>query len=1031
MKSFINSLFDKRNINKHDGRPLWKYNLSDEEYIELQQHLSTITEEELDPRDITLYFAEWWKNEYNGGFPTKQDIYNSVNLSCCSQDNFYKYAKKGAVILGIKWIQRHNRLYFRTLLMQGVLPTNHLLNNSGFYTNFLKKVLEINPSTIEEFIYDENIIKYLPYSSRNEAVYDSCLQIVRAIWNGDDEYLKIFESKRTSTTSFKTISDELKKHKREVEKIAKKRTKFRANWILNKKEEQDEIYLEFNFPEIIEKKDFSDLTKIQELQLQSEYNLIVDEILVCKFKKNLKGNYKVFWFNNSKVFWNGQETKPEIYLITTDGEKYHFPILMIDNPKITEPTLWTSPEENKWILQQGKYCRTEKGIVLFDNQWNTNAQNVINGVTLFNSILSWVEFENKLELFNNNEKLIFKSNTTSFDWFINENKPTWIIKSNMPVVTKKPQIVAYHNNGEKISGLKLYWRLNGEINWQKWSGTTLPEGCIQVKLNALNCNETDYFYNIGNLSLDFYSNNQNSKEAQIAILQNNNLSFSIKNDKLYEVEVENETIKLKLREFQKGIKSISATINKINQKRSLFLEIASPFSGINILTPDGNILQKNEIILLGNLLGYRIISQFYKNNYFIKLYNTQKRHINIIKVLKSHIVPLREYEELASKLFRLTDTMDINSSVSIELYNEQGELLNNFLLKSYNRILKYNKENEKTIIETDEHNIDLFAIPLDCAPDNIELISLKHEDDIFTIPESFFIDKYIVFSGINNNFNTAILPCFVSTDKNNKPTNLTDRKKRIENHTERLQTENTKSHSWQRVLKYYKICVNNEIPFSTFDILRATTQTPELTAKLFCFLSIYNEDENFIEQTCKDIENDLGVSFHWIAKHHWNNAIKWVNDDYPNTDIENILNENIFSIISNSEPIEWFDKITNFQLKNKKHSFNQFVLNEEIRYLRQYLGAKVINELPEICPKIPEEYKPILPVTYETRLVKILLKAPLSVALSITGEDENIWKDDEQTDTIRRNIQYSQWIAPDWYGRAILYCLTKLQNSKK
>ncbi len=1030
MNSFVNSLFDKRNIYEHDGRPLWKYNLSDEEYDELKQHLSTITEQELDPRDITLYFAEWWKNEYNGGFPTKQEIYNSVNPSCCGQDDFYKYAKKGAVLFGIKWIQRHNKLYFRTLLMQGGLPINHLLNNSGFYTNFLKKVLEINPSTIEEFIYDEDIIKYLPYSSRNEAVYDSCLQIVRAIWNGDDEYLKIFESKRTSTTSFKTISDELKKHKREVEKIAKKRTKFRANWILNKKEKQEEIYLEFNFPEIIEKKDFSDLTQIQELQLQSEYNLIVDDILVCKFKKNIKGNYKIFWFNNSKVLWNGQETKPEIYLSTTDGEKYHFPILMIDNPKISEPTLWTSPEENKWILQQGKYCRTEKGIVLFDNQWNINIQNAINEVTLFDKILSWIEFENELELFNNNEKLTFKSNTTSFDWFINESKPTWVIKSNMPVVTKKPQIVAYRKNGEKISGLKLYWRLNGEVNWQRWSGTSLPEGCIQVKLNALNCEETSVFYNIGNLNLDFFSNNKNSKDAQITILQNNNLSFTIKNSELYELEVENDIVKLKLKEFQKGIKSISATINKINQKRSLFLEIASPFSGINILTPDGNILQKNEIILLGNLLGYRIISQFYKNNYFIKLYNTQKRHINIIKALKSHIFPLREYEELASKLFRLTDTMDINSSVSIELYNAQGELLNIFLIKSHNRILKYNKEDDKTIIEIDKHNhnIDLFAIPLDCAPDNIELISLKHEDDTFTIPESFFIDKYIVFSGINNNLNTTILPCFVSTDKNNKPTELTDRKKRIKNHTERLQTENTKSHSWKRVLKYYKICVNNEIPFSTFDIFRATTQTPELTAKLFCFLSIHNEDENFIEQTYNDIENDLGVSFHWIAKTYWDNAIEWINNDYQNSEIKDLLFQKISELISGSGTIEWFDKIAEYIINNNIQNSNFFHLNTEIAKMRQQLGEKVINELPQICPKILEKYKPILPVTYDTRLVKILLKAPLVVALSITGKDKSIWKDDKQTETIRRNIQYSQWIAPNWYGRAILYCLNKLQN---
>lgn len=1029
MNSFINSLLEKRNISEHDGRPLWKYNLSDEEYAELKKHLSTITEQELDTRDITLYFAEWWKNEYNGGFPTKQLIYNSLGQCEINQIDFYKYAKRGAVLLGLKWIQRYNRLYFRTLLMQGGLPINHLLNNSGFYTNFLKKVLEINPSTIEEFIYDNDIIKYLPYSSRNEAVYDSCLQIVRAIWNGDDEYLKIFENRSTSTASFKKISDELKKHKREVEKIAKKRTKFRANWVLIKNEEQGEIYLEFNFPVIIEKKDFSDLTQIQELQLQPEYNFIIDDILVCKFKKNIKGDYKIFWFNNSKVIWNGEETKPEIYLSTIEGEKFNFPILMIDNPKITEPTLWTSPEENKWVLQQGKYCRTEKGIILFDNQWNENSQDGLDKINIFEKTLNWIAFENEIEILNDNEKLVFKTNTTSFDWFINESKPNWIAKSNMPVVIKKPQIIAYRKNGEKIAGLKLSWRLKGENIWQKWNTTILPEGCIQIKLEALNCEETDCFYNIGNLNLDFSSNNQNSEEAQITVEQNKSLSFEVKYNNLYEQEKINNTIKLKLKNLQKGIKTIPAIISKPNQIRSLHIEIVSPFDGINILAPDGEILRNNDILLFGNLLGYRIVSQFYKNDYFIKLYNTRKKHINIIKALKSHIIPLREYEELAIKLFRLTDAMDKNSAVSIELYNSKGKLLNNFLIKNHNKTLVYNNKEGKTTIEIDnsDNNIDLFAIPLDCAPFNISLIPIKYENNTFTILESIFIDKYILFSGINNNLNTNVLPCFVSTNQNNIPTDLTERKNRIKNHTERLHSENATEHSWERILKYYKICVNNEISFSTFDILKATTQSPELTAKLFCFLSIHNEDENFIEKTCKDIENDLGVSFHWISNNYWDNAIKWIKTNYKNPEIEQLLRKMIFSLINNSEPIDWFAKIAKHSLKGIVQN-NSFHLNTAIASMRQSLGEKVINELPEICPKIPEEYKPILPVTYNTRLVKILLKAPLAVALSITGKDESIWKDDEQTEIIRRNIQYCQWIAPDWYGKAILYSLNKLQD---
>ncbi|MCK4664934.1 MAG: hypothetical protein KAT68_18835 [Bacteroidales bacterium] len=1033
MNSFINTLFDNNNIDEHDGRPLWKYNLSDKEYNELKRRLSNITVQDFDPRDITLYYAEWWKNEYNGGFPTKRDIYELIEECKLSHDDFYRFAKKGAVLLGIKWIQRENRLYFRTLLMQGGLPINHLLNNSGFYTNFLKKVLEINPSTIEEFAYDEEIIKYLPYSSRNEAVYDSCLQIVQAIWNGNEEYLEIFESKSTATTSFKKISDELKNHKKEVEKIAKKRTKFRAHWILNKTEHRNEIKLKFNFPEIIESSDFADLTQINEIDLQPEYNLIIEDILVCKFRRNIKGNYKVFWFNNSIMFWNGDETKPEISLSTTNGNRYNFPILMIDSPKISEPTLWAKNSENEYVLNQGKNCQTENAIVLFDNTWTIGKILYIKELKIFDKSLNWIEFKGDLKLSKDEATIVFKTNTTSFDWFIKDDKPKWVVKSNIPIVTKTPQIVAYRKNGERIKGAKLFWRLSGEIIWQKWNSITLPCGCIEFKIYAIGCEEVDYLYNIGNLYLDFISENQNFDEAKILLEENNNLSFQIKRSELYEYEQITDGVKLKLKNFRKGIKSVPAIINKPNQIRSLHLEIVPPFYGAKVLAPDGNILQNETVLLLGNFIGYRIITQFQKNHYYIKLYNTQKPHISIVKILKSSIVPLREYEELATRLFRLTDTMDENSSVSIELFNTNGELLNNFLIKSYNRILTYGYESENTIIKIDESetDIDLFAIPLDCSAFNINLIPLIKENDCFTIPESVILDKYIIFSGLNNNNNTNLLPCFITTNQNNTSTDISDRKQRIKNHIDHLKTQSAKDNSWKRVIKYYKICVNNEIPFSTFDIFRAATSTRELATKLFCFLSVYNESENFTDKICKDIEDDLGYSFHWISTNYWNNAVDWIKESFElseKSEEEKLLREMIFSLINNSEPIDWFEKIADFILSNRTFFFNRFVLNEEIRILRQSLGEKVLNELPIICPKIPEEYKPILPVTYDTRLVKILLKAPLAVALLITGKNESIWNDNEQTETIRRNIQYCQWIAPDWYGKAILYCLNQLQN---
>ena len=70
----------------------------------------------------------------------------------------------------------------------------------------------------------------------------------------------------------------------------------------------------------------------------------------------------------------------------------------------------------------------------------------------------------------------------------------------------------------------------------------------------------------------------------------------------------------------------------------------------------------------------------------------------------------------------------------------------------------------------------------------------------------------------------------------------------------------------------------------------------------------------------------------------------------------------------------------------------------------------------------------------ENSMVKLLLKAPLTVALSITGKDESIWQNNEMSDDneiIRRNIQYAQSIHTDWHTKAIIYSINSINRIGK
>ena len=123
--SFFAILRSNGRLNQYDGNTIWKQGFSEQDYQLLKSQLKDVSLFDLDPRDAFLYYAEWWKNEYSGGKPSKKMIFDSIGgliATRMDEDQFYKKARDGARRLGVKWIVRTNTLYFRTMLMQGGLP---------------------------------------------------------------------------------------------------------------------------------------------------------------------------------------------------------------------------------------------------------------------------------------------------------------------------------------------------------------------------------------------------------------------------------------------------------------------------------------------------------------------------------------------------------------------------------------------------------------------------------------------------------------------------------------------------------------------------------------------------------------------------------------------------------------------------------------------------------------------------------------------------------------------------------------------
>ena len=58
------------------------------------------------------------------------------------------------------------------------------------------------------------------------------------------------------------------------------------------------------------------------------------------------------------------------------------------------------------------------------------------------------------------------------------------------------------------------------------------------------------------------------------------------------------------------------------------------------------------------------------------------------------------------------------------------------------------------------------------------------------------------------------------------------------------------------------------------------------------------------------------------------------------------------------------------------------------------------------------------------------MQAPIAVAESICNNQKEytIWGGNEKTEEIRRNIQYAQYIGPDFYNKMILHVLQNAKN---
>ena len=207
------------------------------------------------------------------------------------------------------------------------------------------------------------------------------------------------------------------------------------------------------------------------------------------------------------------------------------------------------------------------------------------------------------------------------------------------------------------------------------------------------------------------------------------------------------------------------------------------------------------------------------------------------------------------------------------------------------------------------------------------------------------------------------------------------------------------------------------MPFSTFDQIRAFSRSSLVLARAFFFLGINQLDiDEYIQKTIPELEKDLGICFHWIKKEDWRFALNEVCDFIGNENLQSI-----FEILSNYFTNNNLEQIPHFLNDTKLNVLP--ILNPDIIEVRSKLNSKVLNELPRSIPKVKAYYN--IPANDHHKIF-LLINSPIAVAESILNikTDYPILGGDDFREKIRRNIQYSQYLTPDFYNHIILHTLS-------
>lgn len=901
--SAYTSILQSRGMNGiKKNEPFWKLKLSEEEYEALKQTLRCHTEDLLQYGiEAALCYAEWWRRDYKGDIPSKEEVAMDIGLDRCYGEPLFIAAKENLRKRGYTFLHSlKGTQYFRTLLNLGGLPVNYITkgNSFGAFSQFLKGLVremavinydwnELDTSIIEQF----NCVSYLARSFRNENIYDVSLQIAHAIIMGDKEFLPYDDT----DASFKELTKSLETEYVRANNNKRRIRPLSLHWKLCTTEDgQGCLFVNM---EVI--KDISsDFISGLNISTCYSFDVFVAGTLVGKYvrKESVRdedGNIQYAIYTRitvgviKDILWKG-EPVVEVKVRCDNDDRLFLTVAGCYPPNFDYPQVFQKLDERLYCMSATS--NTENNIAVFSTAWNCKD---MQSFTICEQKLRCKEFSKDLKLSNSNtnESVTLTNTFTPYVTEFAGNYISWVEKSNYKLLSDIPTIRVYDKDKNRENNFKVKYKVRNDGNSQWYSlrrSYSLPCGIVDIRVEYPDGNTTtETFYSIR--KLQFSSDSEGVFSTDIICSCSADMRPEIEDMRNLEIT---QVAPNRWHIARSADSNICPSICNFRLYCAgnpvLLLSVAIPFDGVTITDIHGNIVPNGKIVSMVNLANFCIVSHGShgkKRKANVSYRSDKIEDETKIKHLKSSVidglVSLADYNDLITRMFYLygTNSFDRSSSVVFKVTGTEI-FIRKFVLESTIeggkiRII----DNTEEVTDNFIYKGDVLVFPVGdkLLPEDFFVVKLERyeeADNIFIFPEDFQHKEVVVFSSIETK--RRIIPKYYNLEEDDL-----DKQERVARSS--INTDswyNTLSNEdimtgkhWKNVCKAFDICSRYDLPFQTYNGLKSIAREPKLLAKFVIAMWI-NEYKEILVQGIDRFEQELVIAIHWIPAKIWMNCIE-------------------------------------------------------------------------------------------------------------------------------------------------------------